>query len=199
MKVSMKQTCIVAMAMVAVAVTSCKKEDNLTPVPAIIATKTFLVSGSPVGAFNLFSFETGAPVANTDSATTKWDFAMRFEKVIVNSNSSGPGAAGVQVLNSTFDALTTAPETGYGYDTTATQTAVKGTDWYTYNPATRSFSPIAGKLFVFKTATGKYAKMEITSADPADDNGAAVVPPTRPTKIKYTLRYAYQASGSRNF
>ena len=183
---------------IVIAVGSCKKED-ITPVPAIVATKTFLVSGSPVGAFNLYGFETGAPVLNSDSISNNWDFAMRFEKILVNSNSSGPGNAGVQILNGTFESITTAPDAGYAYDTTSTQLAVKGSDWYTYNPITRSFSPIAGKTFVFKTAKAKYAKMEFISAEPTDDNGIAVTPPTRPTKIKYTFRYAYQATGSKVF
>jgi len=199
MKFSIKQQFVLAATLfLTAAMVGCKK-DNPAVTPATIATKSFLVSGSPVGAFNLYGFETGAPVLNTDSVSNKWDFAMRFEKIIVNSNSSGPGNAGVQVLSTPFDAVTTAPEVGYRYDTTSTNLAVKGTDWYTYNPTTRSFSPIAGKTFVFRTAANKYAKMEILTADPTDDNGAMVTPPTRPTKIKYTIRYAYQASGTRVF
>jgi hypothetical protein len=37
------------------------------------------------------------------------------------------------------------------------------------------------------------------TADPTDDNGNAVIPPTRPTKIKYKLRKAVQLDGTRNF
>jgi hypothetical protein len=199
MKFSIKQQFVLALSLfLTAAMVGCKKD---TPVvtPATIATKSFLVSGSSAGAFNLYGFETGAPVLNTDSISTKWDFAMRFEKIIVNSNSSGPGNAGVQIVSAAFDAVTTAPETGYRYDTTSTKLAVNGADWYTYNPTTRSFSPIAGKTFVFRTAANKYAKMEMLSADPTDDNGNAVTPPTRPTKIKYTIRYAFQSSGTRVF
>ena len=199
MKFSIKKQFVLALPLFfTAAIVGCKKD---TPVatPATVSTTSFLVSGSSRGAFNLYGFETGAPVLNTDSVSTKWDFAMRFEKIIINSNSSGPGNAGVQIVNLAFDAVTTAPENGYGYDTTSTNLAVKGSDWYTYNPTTRSFSPIAGKTFVFRTAASKYAKMEILSADPTDDNGNPVTPPTRPTKIKYTIRYAYQASGTRVF
>lgn len=183
---------------VLVVLNSCQKDDPVI-LPAIVQTKTFLVSGSPVGAFNLWGFNTNAPVANTDSISSNWDFGMRFERIIVNSNASGPGNAGVQILNTAFDNVANAPETGYAYDTTSTQLAVKGTDWYTYNPTTRTFAPIAGKTFVFRTATSKYAKLEFLTAEPADDNGNLVTPPTRPTKIKYTFRYAYQPSGLRNF
>jgi hypothetical protein len=177
---------------------SCKKEDK--PTPATVATIDFLVNGSASqGNYDFFSFSTGAKVAASDSNSTKWDFAMRFETFIVNSNASGPGNAGVQILNTPFDNVTSAPEIGYKYDTTVAQKAIKGADWYIYNSATRSFSPIAGKTFVFRTATNKYAKLEIVSADPADDNGNLVVPPTRPTKIKYKIRFAYQTSGKRDF
>jgi hypothetical protein len=124
---------------------------------------------------------------------------MRFEAFLVNSAASGPGNAGVQVLNQPFEAVTVAPETGYRYDTSSTQRAIRPEDWYVYNAATRTFSPIAGRTFVFRTATNKYAKLEILSADPADDNGNLVVPPTRPTRIKYSIRFAYQPDGTRNF
>lgn len=188
---------LVAVAAVFV-LTSCEKEKD--PPPAVVTTKDFLVNGSATsGNYNFFRFETAAETPVSDSATTKWDFAMRFETFIVNSNASGPGGAGVQILNQPFDAVTAAPTAGYKYDTTAAQKAIKGTDWYTYNAATRTFAPIAGKTFVFKTATGKYAKLEVLSADPADDLGNPVVPPTRPTKIKYKFRVAFQADGTAVF
>jgi hypothetical protein len=180
---------------------SCDKDDDdLPPTAAVVSTKDFLVNGNPTGGnYNFFSFATGTEVPVTDSATNKWDFAMRFETFIVNSNASGPGSAGVQVINQPFDAITTAPETGYKYDTAAAQKAIKGSDWYIYNATTRTFAPIAGKTFVFRTATNKYGKLEVISADPTDDSGNPVVPPTRPTKIKYKIRIAYQNSGLRNF
>lgn len=177
---------------------SCEKEKD--PSPAVVTTKDFLVNGSATnGNYNFFSFETASEKPVADSSTNKWDFAMRFETFIVNSNASGPGAAGVQILNQPFDAVLTAPTTGYKFDTTAAQKAIRGTDWYTYNPTTRTFSPIAGKTFVFKTATGKYAKLEVLTADPADDNGNPVAPPTRPTRIKYKIRVAYQGDGTTIF
>lgn len=187
--------CFAAMMMLIV---SCKKDSKQTP--ATVATIDFLVNGSATqGNHDFFSFSTGAKVAASDSNSTKWDFAMRFETFLVNSNASGPGNAGVQVLNAAFDAVKTAPESGYKVDTTVARRAIKGTDWYIYNSTTRTFAPIAGKTFVFRTATNNFAKLEILSADPADDNGNLVVPPTRPTKIKYKIRYAYQPNGKRDF
>jgi hypothetical protein len=176
---------------------SCKKDK--TPLAAVASQIDFLVNGNPTGgSYNFFSFSEGKQISVSDSATNKWDFAMRFETMIVNSGVSGPGEAGVQVISTPFDQILEAPESGYKFDTTASKKAVKGTDWYSYNPQTRVFSPIAGRTFVFRTAHGKYAKMEILSALPADDNGNLVVPPTRPTKIKYKIRIAYQWDGSRS-
>jgi hypothetical protein len=177
---------------------SCKKDEK--PTPATVATIDFLVNGSASqGNYDFFSFSSGAKVAASDSISTKWDFAMRFETFIVNSNASGPGNAGVQILNTPFDNVTVAPESGYKYDTTTAQKAIKGSDWYIYNATTRTFAPIAGRTFVFRTATNNYAKLEVLSADPADDAGNLVVPPTRPTKIKYKIRFAYQPANTRNF
>jgi hypothetical protein len=184
-------------AVLAVLFVSCQKDDTPAPSPAVVNSKDFLVNGSATGGnYNFFKFETASELPASDSATNKWDFAMRFETFIVNSNASGPGNAGVQIVDQPFDAVTMAPTTGYRYDTAASQKAIRGADWYTYNPATRSFAPIAGKTFVFRTATGKYAKLEVLSADPADDLGNIVVPPTRPTRIKYRIRVAYQDNGT---
>ncbi len=193
-----KRNVIFAVLMIVV-FASCKK-DTTDPKPAEINTKDFLVNGDPSGGnYNFFSFANSAEINEADSSSSKWDFAIRFETFIVNSNASGPGNAGVQIINQPFDAITTAPANSYRYDTTVSQKAIKGADWYTYNPTTRSFSPIAGKTFVYRTATGKYAKLEMISADPADDLGNLVIPPTRPTKIKYKIRVAYQGDGSLAF
>jgi hypothetical protein len=175
---------------------SCKNED--TRVPAEVSQKEILVSGSATGSYSFYSFENGALLPASDSATNKWDFAMRFATIIVNSNASGPGSGGAKLLDGVFDSFTEAPADGYAYDTSAVKLAVKD-DWYTYNPVTRSFAPKAGKVFIFRTGAGKYAKLEMLTADPTDDNGNAVVPPTRPTKIKYKFRTGYQRDGSRNF
>jgi hypothetical protein len=191
----MKRLSIISFAAVVLLFASCKKDNA----PAVVEQKDFLVNGNPTGGnFNFFSFSQGKEVPLSDSASNKWDFAMRFEKIIVNNGVSGPGQAGAQVINTPFDLITEAPSAGYKYDTTASQLAVKGADWYSYNAQTRTFSPVAGRTFVFRTATGKYAKLEILSADPTDNNGNPVVAPTRPTKIKYKIRVAYQADGSRS-
>jgi hypothetical protein len=110
----------------------------------------------------------------------------------VNSNASGPGDAAVIMQDGIFDNITQAPETGYAFDTTSTRLAIKDGTWYDYNGATRSFVPKAGKVFIFRTADNKYAKMEILEATYDPFVG------TVPDKINYKIRFVYQADGTRN-
>jgi hypothetical protein len=194
----MKRKMLLFVVVPIIVISSCSKNDTAAPKQAaIVSKKDLLASGSSAGSFTFYSIENESLVTVADSASNKWDFAMRLEKMIVNSKASGPGNAGVILKDGTFSSITSAPETGYAYDTTSTKLAVKS-DWYTYDPATRSFSPKAGKVFVFKTANNKYAKLEMLTAVPADDAGNAVVPPTRPTKIKYTFNLAVQKDGGRS-
>ena len=176
----------------------CKKEVDKVPLAAV--TGTYLVNGANEGNFGLFSFEQNALADNgVDSISNKWDFGLRFATMITNSGISGPGNAGAIVQTAVFDDVTEAPESGYRTDLAVGDLAVKDSDWYDYNPVTRSFSPRAGQVIIMRTGSGKYAKMEVLKAEPTDDNGEIVVPPTRPTKIKYTIRYVYQPNGTREF
>lgn len=195
----MKQIYYLSALMLFMGFLSCSKEEIAVPVSGD-KTIEFLVNGNPTGGnYTFFSFADGKEVPATDSNSLKWDFAMRFETFIINSKASGPGNAYVQILNQPYTEVISGALPGYKQDTSASQKAIKGFEWYTYNSVTRQFSPIAGKTFLFVTANSRYAKMEILKADPADNNGNPVVPPTRPTKIKYTLRYFYQKNGSPNF
>ena len=193
----MKKSMLVLASATLILMNSCKKEEKPAPEPPKEKTIEFLVNGNPAGGnYTLFSFEEGKEIPSADSNSNKWDFGLRFETFIINNEASGPGEAFVQILDKPFAEVTDATLSGWKYDTTAAQKAIKGLDWFTYNATTRQFSPIAGKTFVFVTAKGKYAKMEVIKADPADNNGNPVTPPTRPTKIKYTLRYFYQKDGT---
>jgi hypothetical protein len=181
----------------ALALGSCKKDD-VTPEPLETVTKDLLVDAKNDGAFTLFNFETGQTVASDRQNSTEWDFGLRLTTFIVNSGASGPGNGAAMVTTGVFNEISTAPETGFKADATG-DLAITDGSWYDYNPITRSFAPKAGIVFLFRTAKGNYAKMEIVSAAPTDDNGNVVVPPTQPTKIKYTVRYVYQKDGTRNF
>lgn len=176
-------------------ISSCEKDDY---VPTVAKTTDFLTDVSPAGVYTYFNFKNGTIVASSEANTPNWDFGIRFTTFIVNSGISGPGNAGVVVKDGAFDNITEAPETGYLIDKTG-DLAINDGEWYDYNPLTHIFAPKAGKVFIFKTATGKYAKMEMLSATPTDDKGNVVVPPTVPTKIKYSIRYAYQDGDTRKF
>ena len=172
---------------------SCQKDEDTLNVETI----EFSVSSNPMGQPTYFNFEKGEAVTLTSQDNLEWDFGLTLITFITNSGESGPGNGGAQILDGTFDSVTEAPEAGYRTDM-AGNLAVTS-DWYNYNSATRQFSPVAGKIIVFRTAEGKYAKMEIIKADPTDDAGNIVTPPVIPTKIKYTFRYAFQSDGSRTF
>lgn len=154
-------------------------------------------TGAPTGTtgkFTLFSFATGEPVLNSDSLTNKWDIGFRATTIIVNGGKDRKGNGGVQILTGTsFDQVKEAPESGYATDE-GTTLAIPST-WYNYNAAAKIVTPLAGNVFVIKTGTGKYAKMEILSYyldAPASPTSA------NPSRY-YTFKYAFQPSGSRKF
>ena len=173
--------------------TSCDKENDATSQPIHADTAIVVVNFNAGTPFTLFSFKNKAAVNNTDSVSNKWDFALRLTTFLVNSNASGPGNAGVIVQNGIFDNITTAPTSGYAYDTAAGKLAIKDGSWYNYNPTTHAFAPIPGKIFIFRTADNHYAKMEILEV-----TYEPFVGPT-PQKIDYKIRVVYQADGTVNF
>lgn len=171
--------------------TGCKKDSN-TSQPATENTSTVKVNFSSTSAFTFFSFKNNAVVPNTDSVSSNWDFGIRLTTFLVNSHASGPGNAGVIMQDGIFDNVLTAPVSGYAYDTASNKLAIKDGTWYDYNTATRSFVPKAGKVFIFRTADNRYAKMEILEATYDPFVGQV------PDKINYKLRFIYQADGSVN-
>jgi hypothetical protein len=204
--------CILLIAVLAITFSSCKKDD---PAPIVLTATTVpnLAADPPSGGYNpntgqaigvtkkftLFSFKTGTVVANTDSATTKWDIGFNSTNIIVNGGTSGPGQGAGQVVSGIFSDLATAPETGFVQDNKSASPAAvyaipRGSNngWYSYNQSTNIVTPIAGKVLVFKTADGKYAKAEIISYY----KDAPTVPTATSVDRYYTFRYIYQADGS---
>ena len=151
------------------------------------------VNFSPVSSFTFFNFRDTTVIANSDSATTKWDFALRLTTFLVNSNASGPGHAGAILQDGIYSTIVSAPTTGYTYDTTTGQKAIKDGSWYDYNPTTHSFAPKAGKVFIFRTADNHYVKMELLSV-----GYEPFVGPT-PVRLIYTFRYTYQPNNTNIF
>lgn len=181
--------------------TSCDGDD---PKPALEATIIANLGADPAtgfdnmghplgttGKFKLFSFATGAAVANTDSATNNWDIAFRGTTIIVNSGTSGPGTAAAQVVEGIFDEFITAPNAGYLQDNKNTPTYAIS-DWYNY--ANQIITPKAGKVIIVKTAQSKYAKFEILSYY----KDAPATPTNTDMPRYYKVRYIYQPDGSKN-
>lgn len=183
----MKTRIVFSAAVVALLMASCKKDNTtIQPLPTTVKTKSITVNFNPNSAFTFFSFRDTSVVANSDSATAKWDFALRLTTFLVNSNASGPGNAGVILQNTPFANVASAPATGYAYDTTASKRAIKDGSWYDYNPVTHVFTPKAGLTFIFRTADGHYAKMELLAVDYEPFTGMV------PQRLIYTFRYIYQ-------
>ncbi len=183
-----------------IAAVSCKKDDtnNNNTGTTVAVTKTFKVRYGRTVEYGLFRFSDASLRPKTDSASANWDFGIIHQNyapnIMINSNASGPGAAGVIVQNSFLDSVKTAPTMGYAFDTSATQRAVKSSAWYNYNPQTRLPQLVTPRTFILKTANGtNYAKMEMLNI------GYDTLINMQPDSLKYTIRFSYQANGSTTF
>ncbi|WNH14156.1 HmuY family protein [Thalassobellus suaedae] len=148
------------------------------------------------GSFTKFNFETG----EITTSETDWDIAFRGTSIIVNGGVSlettdepdRTGNAAVYIANGTIASInevdtslfTQDSDTGYAITTGS------GNGWYTYaGPPSHVISPTPGKILVFKTNKGLYAKVEILSYyENAPDNPDAFVDATP----YYTFNYVYQ-------
>jgi hypothetical protein len=192
--------CLTTMALLTF--TSCKKDS--TPVAPLTATiKTNLVADPTINNnhFAFFSLERNEPVAFTDSATNKWDIAMRSTTILTNGGTSGPALGGAFVQRGvSFDTYATIPsDSTFRTDLNTTPAYAiptgSGNGWYNYNAATNIISPIPGNIIVVRTATGKYAKLEILSYY----KDAPATPTAADVPRHYTFRFIYQPNGTKNF
>jgi len=164
-------------------------------------------SGMPYGAgkYTFYSLENNAPVPNSDSATNKWDLAFRSTTILTNGGTSGPGLGGAFIYNGLFNDLVTIPaDSTFASDNAPGAYSIKkgsGNGWYTYDGQANIITPLAGKVLVIKTATGKYAKVEIISYY----KGGVTLSSTASDADKlskqryYTFRYVFQPNGTKTF
>jgi hypothetical protein len=194
---------------------SCTKEETSSPRVTLIEkivkdipadTVVGLVNGRPTGVnkYTLYSFENNAIVPNSDSNSTKWDIGFKDTKIIVNGGTSGPGQGGAFVYVGTFNDLTSVPaDSTFKVDATPNFaiTAANNLGWYFYNAPVNLVTALPGRVLVFRTATGRYAKVEILNYYKGGTTPAA----TDPDAVKiynqryYTFKYSYQADGTTNF
>ena len=152
---------------------------------------------SPIsGEFTKFNFSTGQ-VTNSD---TDWDVAFRATDIIVNGGTSlgtidepsRNGSAAVYIANGTMAAITSVDLQSLSQDADSGYAIPPGggNGWYTYQgPPVNLISPTPGKILVFRTNDGKYAKMEILSYyKNAPDSPDAYSDESR----YYTFNYVFQ-------
>jgi hypothetical protein len=207
----------IAMGLVlSIALVACTKKEEIIVVPVSAFTMKDLpadtvtslgADGRPqyAGSITYYSLVDNKIVPKTDSATTKWDIAFSSLKILINGGTSGPGLGGAFVQVGSFDALKTiSSDSTFAVDNSnASKFAIpqNSSGWYIYNGLTNLVTPAAGRILVIRTATGKYAKIEIlnyykggVTPDPAASNFDKL------TKQRfYTFRYAYQPNGSKVF
>ena len=207
---------IVLLGILSASIVACTKSDNTTVLPVTAVTVKDIpadtvvglsAQGIPItnGKYTFYSLEKNAVVPNSDSASTKWDIAFMATKIITNGGTSGSGLGGAFIYTGLFDALTTVPtDSVFKTDNAPSSYAItygSGKGWYNYDGLTNIITPLAGRVLVIRTASGKYAKMEITSYY----KGGVTLPATASDADKltkqryYTFRYAYQPNGTKTF
>jgi hypothetical protein len=200
-----------------IALIACTKDEETIVVPVSAITVKDLAAdtvtglgldGRPqsAGTTTYYSLVDNKIIASSDAASTKWDIAFSSTKITVNCGTSGPGIGGAFVFKGLFDDLKTLPvDSTFATDNSnAASFAIplgSGRAWYTYDGLTTLVSPIAGRVLVIRTATGKFAKIEIISYY----KGGVTLPASASVNDKlfkqryYTFRYAYQPNGSKTF
>ncbi|MFN5642189.1 MAG: HmuY family protein [Sphingobacteriales bacterium] len=195
-------------------ITSCEKNEITKTQAATVTTVRDLIAdtivgissiGQPYGAgkFTLYSLQTNKVIPNSDSATAKWDLGFRGTTIITNSGISGPGNGGAFVYVGTFEELIQVPtDSTFRSDLAANNLAIpvgSNRAWYVYNAPANLITPIPGRVLVIRTASQKFAKVEIlnyykggiTPAATASDNEKIF------KQRYYTFRFLLQPDGSK--
>lgn len=215
MKNNFKQAFLIII--LSIGMLSCTKNEPIItpPVTAItvnnLAADTVLgvspVTGMPIsaGKFTFYSLERNALVPNTDSATKNWDIAIASTKILTNGGTSGTGLGGAFVYSGLFDDLKTiSSDSIFKTDNAPASYAItygSGKGWYVYDQLTSLITPLAGRVMVIRTASGKYAKMEIINYY----KGGVTLPITATDAEKlakqrfYTFRFSFQPNGTKVF
>ena len=207
---------IALLVIILTSIIACTKSDSPTVLPITAITVRDIpadtvvglsAQGAPItkGVYTFYSLEKNAIVPNTDSASTKWDIAFMATRIIINGGTSGAGQGGAFVYTGLFDDLKTIPtDSVFKTDNAPTSyaiTAGSGKGWYTYDGLNNLITPLAGRVLVIRTASGKYAKMEITSYYKGGTTlPAAASDMEKLTKQRYySFRFAYQPNGTKTF
>ena len=180
---------------------SCEKDETTSQSGKVIE-----INASAYNAWTYFSFDEDTVVSITDYTTsTDWDIAFHRSDVRVNCGQAGPGQGGSYNMGKiNFNSVTEAPADGYTLNTTIqilesytmppTYITVPGdtlvSKWMTITtsntaPPTYNYSD---NIYVIRTAKGKYAKIWLTNYFNKQSQSGHI-----------TMKYVYQANGSRQF
>lgn len=146
------------------------------------------------GEFTKFSFATG----DITESETEWDIAFRGTTIAVNggiqtgTNQEPPrdGNAAAVIVDGIFNEVNSAEGLTFVQDADAAFAIPTGSDngWYNYNFMTNLVTPIPGKILIFRTYDGRFAKVEILSYyENAPTNPDGFTDPAR----YYTFNYVY--------
>ena len=155
-----------------------------------------------------FSLTTNTKVDSSQKKTAAWDisFAREYNSYMgINSGSNpasygfeGPGLGAMVIVNQAYDQVKEAPAdaefTSNGI-TAAGWDAGNGSGWYFYDLKTHIAVPVKNRTFVLRSATGKYAKLELVSMY---KGAPTVVTDLNWPSPYFTFRYYVQQDGSRN-
>ncbi len=151
--------------------------------------------GQPVGGeFTRFNFSTGMQT----TSTTDWDIAFRGTTIAVNGGTATGsvdepernGNAAAVIVDGTLAGVNSVDGLTFLQDGTEGFAIPSGSDngWFNYNFMTNVVSKIPGKVLVFRTRDGRFAKVEIISyyqGAPANPDGF------NDTPRYYTFDYVY--------
>jgi len=163
-------------------------------------------TGQPYGSgrFTFFSLENKARVSGQDSASLKWDIAFRGTTLLVNGGSSGPGNGGAFIWRGAFEALKNIPaDSVFRVDNAPSYaiTAGSGRGWYNYDGPANLVTPLPGRILVIRTASGKYAKLEILNYYRKGQTPAVSDPDDLKIRNQryFLFRYTYAGTGVAGF
>ena len=198
----MKKSKVILLSIIILFFYNCE-DDSPTPLDIVYSTIEDLHApqeggqGQPIsGEFTKFDFDSGLAT----ESSTEWDIAFRGTSIIINGGSSlgtanepeRTGDAGAYIYDGLMTEMSIVDTALFEQDSSEGYAIATGSGngWYTYAGApTFLISPTPGKILVFRTRDGKFAKVEILSYYlDAPENPDAFTDPSR----YYTFNYAYQ-------
>lgn len=165
---------------------------NVTTEPVIDQTITNISTGSVTNPEEVyFNFESGEVVAASEADTKKWDISFKRTQIRINGGESGPGNVKMIALDTPYDEVVLAPDSGYITDGQGEADEIGGVNglafnnWYLYEE--QVIYP-RDKTYVIRTASGKFLKMKLLDYySPSNPSQGGV----------YSFKYTLQPGGSK--